>query len=473
MEMRGRRRRLSLLAGAYTAAVLVALAALAVFSARRSGRLDVTHDRRHSLQPATLALLESMPEGAEPVDMLAITSAIVAGGRADEAEAQVGPLLQVFARSSGRVRARVLLAEHEPALVDQLAIDHVPVVLLSWQPPTPPGGAKPPRRERRTLVATEAGIASALRELIEDRKRIAYLLVGHGELRQGEQGPASAALMATTLQGLNFETRELALVGAGDVPQDADLLVVAGPQSGLLKEELAAFDRYMDRGGRFLVLDGPTRDPDDLLLLHAWLSAQWNLGPADGVVADFDVPLGADPRVLLVLPKAEDHPIASGLQRLVQLPLTRSIRYLDRALPGVTCTAVLRSGPQSWLETNLEDRVPKYDEGEDLRGPLAIAWAATRRRTGDPAEARLVVFGTRMAFADQHLAIGANMDLLRNTVDWATGREADIAARQGGSEDGTVVVADRQGRIIITSMLVVPAIVSLTGVAMWWRRRRL
>jgi hypothetical protein len=471
--MRSRRARMSAMAGAYTALVLVALAAIAVISARHGGRLDLTQERRHSLRPATRALVASIPKDAEPVDVLGVTSAGIAGGSGEEARAQLAPLLDLFAHESPKIRTSVRLAEKEPALVNELAIDRVPLVLLSWQPPTPPGGAKPERRQRRTLVATENGIAQALREILEDRKRIAYFLVGHGELRIGEGQPASAHLLALTMQGMNFETRELALAGSADIPQDADLVVVAGPQADLLKDEMAALDRYIARGGRFLVLDAPTREPGTLVLLNAWLSAQWNIGPTEGFVADFEVPLGADPRILLVMPKPGDHPICEGLQKLVQLPLSRSFSFLDRALDGVLSTPFLTSGPRSWIETDLAQSPPRFDEGTDATGPLALAFASTKRPTGQEREARLVVFGTRMAFADQGIGNAGNADLLRNAVDWATGHESDIAAREGDAPDGAVVIADRQGRVILGTMLFVPAVVALAGIATWWHRRRL
>lgn len=473
MEMRTRRRRMSAMASAYTVAILVALGALAFLSARRGGRWDVTEAKRHSLKPSTRALLESIPDGADPVDVLALTSPLVAGGDTREAHAQVGPLLEVFSRTSPKVRASVRFAEHEPALVNQLGVDRLPIVLLSWQPPPGPDGTRPPRRERRTYTPTEDGIAQALRELVEDDKRIAYFTVGHGELRIGDQAGPGAALLASTLAGLNFETRELEPANAGEIPADADLVVVAGPQSDFLKEEIAALDRHGDRGGRILVLDGPTRQPTDLLLLHAWLSAKWNLEPQEGIVADFEVPLGADPRILVVMPKPDEHAILKGLERLVQLPLTRNILFLDRALEGVAVAPLLTSGPRSWLEKDLAAASPRFDEGVDVQGPLAIAWTATRKPEGQEREARLVVFGTRMAFANQYLGSGGNMGLLRNSVDWLTGREADIEARLGSATDGTVIVAERQGRIILVTMLVIPLVVSLTGVAAWWRRRRL
>lgn len=468
-----RRRSRTAMALLYTGAVLVALAVLAVLSARHGGRWDVTERKVHSLRPETQALVDSIPDGAEPVDIVAVTSAMVAGNDSREAEMQIRPLLEVFQRSSPKLRATVRLAESEPALVQQLGIDRVPIAVLHWRPPAGSDAAPPEERERRTFDVTESGIAQALRDLLEDRKRVAYVLFGHDEMRIGDDGAAGFALAAHALRGINFDVRDLALVGTANVPDDADLLILAGPQSDVLPEEAEAFDRYAARGGRFLVLDGPTREPGRLPTLHGWLIKHWNVGPTEGIACDIDGPLGSDPRILLLTADPASHPMLASLHGLVQMPLTRSLAVLDRSLDGVAPTSVLQSGPRSWLETGFLSSAPAYDEGLDLRGPLSLAVAVTRKPTGQAEESRLVAFGSRMMFANQHVGTGGNMELLRDAADWATGREEDIVARRGSGEDGGLVISRRQGRIILGEAIVIPLIVAAAGVIFWWRRRRL
>ncbi len=473
--MSGGRARMAGLSAAYTLFVFTALAALAVLAARRGGRFDLTATGRHSIEPATQAILDSIPPASQPVDIMAVTSALIAAGNAREADAQVRPLLMALADASPLVRTDVRLAESEPALVQELTIDRVPVIIMHWQPPpAAPGEAAPPARQRRTFDITEAGIATALRDLLEDRKRVAVLLTGHDEMRPTDTGPTGFSLAAQILRAMNFDVRELVLAGSADIPDDADLVVLAGPQSDLLKPELQAFERHLARGGSFLILDGPTRDAQALQGLDVWLAGRWNLLPEPGVVADFDVPLGADARILLVAPpEAPDHPVATGLTKVMQIPLARNITFLDQALDGVAVTRLLASGPRSWLETDLSMREPKYDADVDTQGPLAIAWAGTSMPAGQTREARLVLLGSRIAFSNQHLGAGGNIDLLRNAVDWATRREDDIAARRGSATEGGIVVSQRQSNIILAATLLVPAIVALTGAVTWWRRRRM
>ncbi|HEX3774633.1 MAG TPA: Gldg family protein [Polyangiaceae bacterium] len=93
----------------------------------------------------------------------------------------------------------------------------------------------------------------------------AYLTVGHGELNDTPKGKAednghSASIVRTLLQKQNFTLKDLGLAqGLGnDVPEDADVVLILGPADPFGPEEIAALQRYADRGGHLLI----ALDPD-------------------------------------------------------------------------------------------------------------------------------------------------------------------------------------------------------------------
>jgi len=92
--------------------------------------------------------------------------------------------------------------------------------------------------------------------------RTVYFTSGHGELND----PASAGpLMAAGLGGvevlkqmfsyLNYDVMELGIATrlTSGVPDDAAAVVILGPQRSFLPEEMAAIDRYLERGGKLLL----------------------------------------------------------------------------------------------------------------------------------------------------------------------------------------------------------------------------
>jgi ABC-type uncharacterized transport system len=93
----------------------------------------------------------------------------------------------------------------------------------------------------------------------------AYLTVGHGELNDASKGRSeetghSAGITRTLLQKQNFTLKDLGLAQglANEVPDDADVVLVLGPADPFGPEEIAALQRYADRGGHLLI----ALDPD-------------------------------------------------------------------------------------------------------------------------------------------------------------------------------------------------------------------
>jgi ABC-type uncharacterized transport system involved in gliding motility auxiliary subunit len=128
----------------------------------------------------------------------------------------------------------------------------------------------------------------------------------------------------------------------------------------------------------------------------------------------------------------------------------------------------------------------KFDEGSaDKRGPLAIAAAvsapvasapAPEQKPGEPAppakETRVAVMGDSDFAANGFLAVPGNRDLFLNVVNWLAQQENLIAIRPTEPEERRVSLTASQQRLtLLASLLVVPGLVFLAGLMVWWRRR--
>ncbi|HET9953406.1 MAG TPA: Gldg family protein [Polyangiaceae bacterium] len=95
---------------------------------------------------------------------------------------------------------------------------------------------------------------------IAKSRRTAYVTVGHGELADSSRSKPDSAersgqIVRTLLQRQNYLVRDLGLgQGLGrDVPDDAEVVLILGPTTPFLAEELASLRRYAERGGRLLL----------------------------------------------------------------------------------------------------------------------------------------------------------------------------------------------------------------------------
>ena len=123
----------------------------------------------------------------------------------------------------------------------------------------------------------EEAFSGAILELVESRKPRVLVTSGHGEAPLDDTGAGGLSGVADLVGKENVELTTWASLGQPDVPEGTDLLVVAGAAGALSwSPSSQAFGRYLDRGGRMLVLLDPELAPGGGLLetgLESWLDA--------------------------------------------------------------------------------------------------------------------------------------------------------------------------------------------------------
>src|SRR3989442_10117756 len=60
-------------------------------------------------------------------------------------------------------------------------------------------------------------------------------------------------------------------------------------------------------------------------------------------------------------------------------PLVRSVKPLMPPVAGVTVEELFSSNERSWGETNLKSGDAKFDENVDMKGPVPLAAAVTKK----------------------------------------------------------------------------------------------
>ena len=121
-------------------------------------------------------------------------------------------------------------------------------------------------RARNQLRKFDGTFFSKLLEISAERL-VVYMTVGHGERNEQPGGGRAAGRdfnqFRALLQARNLKVETLGLAeGLGDrIPDDAALVVVAGPQQPFLASELESLRRYLDSGGRLLAYLEPRLRP--------------------------------------------------------------------------------------------------------------------------------------------------------------------------------------------------------------------
>jgi hypothetical protein len=295
-------------------------------------------------------------------------------------------------------------------------------------------------------------------------------------VRSGDDRRLGMRDFRTVLELLGFQIKRLGLgEGLGsEVPEDALLVVVAGPLEPFLPDERATLKRYLDRGGRMLLLIDPdhgTTEDELLALLGVRVSRE----------------LVANERYLvrvqgrgespydLVTTRSSSHPSVETLSksggRLATVLLgAGSIQKTEKPPAGMKTTFTLRTMAQSWLDTN---RNRRFDEGSEKRESLDFAAAVERAAAQPGGEAmRAVVVADADIAGDGLVGNRGNTYFLRDSVRWLAGDEKTAGTVESEKDEPIVHKKDEDAIWFYGTSILIPLLI--LGLGLWislWGRR--
>jgi ABC-type uncharacterized transport system involved in gliding motility auxiliary subunit len=423
-------------------------------SFRHSARLDLTQNRRHSLSPQTVQVLTGLKT---KVKATAFYRSDQPGKRLAEER------FKEYARLAGdNFTWRIVDLDQEPVLAKGLGADNYGVTVLEAKG----------RTEKVQDADQEDKLTNALVKVLREGKLVVYVVQGHGEadLASSERNGFSEAKGA--LEKANYEVKPLPLARQGKVPDDATVLVIAGPRSDFFGPEIDAIDAYLGKGGKVLAMINPPFPEKAQAESVRKLVGRYGLTLDDDLVIELN-PIGQvfgiGPQVPIVQ-QYEPHPITRDMTGVTTLfPLARSIGTPKQAPQGVTVQPLARTTPESWGETDraaLEQGQAKPDP-QDPKGPLTLAAAATKDK------ARLVLYGTANVATNQFLNVQGNRDFFLNTVSWLAEQEDQISIRPKDTKSTPVFLTSQQAQAAFwLPVVALPAVAIVGGIVALSRRRR-
>ena len=467
---RGKRTRAAGATAGYTLTVLAVLALVNFLAARHHWRRDLTEGKEFSLSEQTVKVLESLPR---------------------------------------EVRVTAFYAEGEPTkskfddLIGEYQYHTRKLIVQSIDPFTHPGDAKrygiteastivveSGKNESRVTTADEESLTNAIIKVTKDREKVVYFTTGHGErdLSAGEK--TGLTLLKGELEKQHYTVK--ALVMNQGVPDDASVVVIAGPQKPFLAAEVKMLEDYLKKGGHVLDLQDPATNPGLGEVL-----AEYGLAVRGDVVVDKVSRLFGGDYLLPLVPADgydETHPITKTFRYQTIFPLASSVEVKSSLPQGVTVTKLAQTSPLSWAQPDngeLQTGHITLREGSGTKGPVVIAAAASRKIDETPkpaaeqaksgeasaksaAETRLVVFGDSDFLTNGFFNASGDGDLGLSSIAWLSEQEELVSIRPKTSQPRIVVLSRQQVLYyFFTIVAVAPIAITVVGVAIWWRRKKL
>lgn len=444
-----------------------------IVAQRFDKRVDLTEARRHSLSEQTKQILKTLDK---KVDIIAFFS--------DEI-----PQLKAYAKD------RLGLYQRESNLINVLFKNpYIETTLLQKYDLKFDGTIVFESKDRVEKVTTvdEQKFTSALLKIIQNKTKKVYFLSGHGEHGIGDTTNNRYRQVRTELEKQNYEVLSLSLLKEPRIPEDCDVLVVAGPTKPLVPQGIEIIEKYLAKNGKLLLLLDPSpNSAEDVNHGLVQLMKKWGVKIGNDLVYDrvnFYLLLGGHNALHL---QFEPHDITRYFFR-EQIPFIfcRSVTPLDDIPNNLTVQPIAKTvGPKgvSWAETEREVdgkfSSNGYTAGVDIPGPVSIAAAVEQNdENTEEKEAstptRIVVFGDSDFATDTHFAtdtpdIPAYAPLFPSIINWLT-LEEDLIAIVPPNLSGQVLreMNTHQVKFVrITSVFLIPLIVFIAGMVVWWRRR--
>ena len=449
---------------------LAVLSGINWISARQNKRWDWTAAGQFSMSDQTKQLLRGL---TKPVKVRIFHGA--------EQESQnYRDQIDEYRHYSTQISAEFFVAERHPTEAEKYGITVVLIVIIEYE-----------GRTERTNQVDEQGLTNALKKAVEGQAKKVYFVQGHGEKdptsteRQGYKAAADFLLQD------NFEVSKLALPQEGKVPDDATVVVVAGPTSDFFPPEVEALKNFLKRGGKLLLMLDPPgaedRQPPASLIA---LAREWGVNVATDIVVDVSPVgrlIGTDASVPIAMPRP--HPLTRDLGRtFTAFPLARSVTPIEGGADGKVAQTIVETSQQSWAEVDIkglyQTRKPERDTTKgDRVGPIALGAAVSAPAPDAPLpagaspdapkpEARVVVVGDSDFASNAYLALGDNKDLFLNMGSWLAQQENLISIRPKDPADRRIqLTSDDRTKLVVLTLLVIPGLLFGTAVRVWWKRR--
>jgi len=311
--------------------------------------------------------------------------------------------------------------------------------------------------------------------------RNVYFVSGHGERTFDPVGDTdkrpTVRDMRELFQQQGYTVRQLGAAEglASDVPQDAAMVVIVGPQKPLLPEEAASLQRYFDRGGRiFVALDPESGDAHELLgplgvkYVTTVLCNDLAIARKANQITD---------RQNIVTASFSSHPSVTTLGRyggrapLIMIGAGHFEEQAKDKPKDEIIDVTVRSHPATWNDVNSNFQ---FDAPAEQRKTWELAMALTHK--GKDAkdkkdEGRMILVADSDFVSDGVIGAYGNPLFVLDGAKWLVGDEA-ITGEVTNENDIPIVHTKKQDQVwFYVSSFLAPALVLAIGFLVVGRKR--
>ncbi len=469
-------------AGIVLALALALLFAVNYLASEHNVREDLSYSRTTAPGSATELLVESF---SDPLRIVLFFPA------ANDVREEVEPYFQALAARNDLATVEVVDHDAEPALAEELKARKNGFVVLSM------GENKESYelgtdidKAKKKLKKLDKEIYKRLIQVAKP-ELIAYVTTGHGERdwTKSDTDPRPGIKdLKTWMQVLGYKIQRLGIAEglASEVPDDATVVIIAGPTEEFLPAEIEALQAYMADGGDLFVF----LDPEQEVTLAGLLQPLGLAFHPEVLAHDskyYPATRQDSARQWIITDRYSSHAAVKVLQKnsKANASLVVGAGHLEElkgAAEGLDVEVILKSPPKSWADL---DGNFSFDSDSEKRKVYNIGVAVERDLTPAGAEeevhARVLVLADSDMVSDRPVGgdrnatpqrVVGNTNLVASGLQWLKGEE-ELAGEITSEEDKPLQhTKDEDTWWFYSTTFGVPLAVMGVGLLVTQRRRR-
>lgn len=306
---------------------------------------------------------------------------------------------------------------------------------------------------------TESNITSSLIKITRNQDKKIYFLKGHEERGLIAKSEKDVSQLNALLKASSYETAEFNFIESPEVPKDAAVVAVIGPQLKFLEAEVEKLLVYIKSGGRLFLAIDPGHD-----LGLEKLFKEINIDYKNNYLITPQNQIAGRGRTGIVglkyNPSHEISKIFVGTQGNTLFSDVSEVDILDKTNTEYKLSDLIRSFPAAGIKSLFD--IAKPAEEYLLRSFVVAA----EKESGS-----VIVSGDSDFLTDKDLNLGFNKNFALNIFSYLAG-EFDLVSIQPKMPEGTqLVLTETNKSIVIVFCLLLPIFFLVVSFVLWYRRK--
>lgn len=321
-------------------------------------------------------------------------------------------------------------------------------------------------QQYKTGSTAEQGITGAIKYVTADITPVVYFTEGHEEYELD----SDLSNVKGYLERNNYDVKTVNLLTQVAVPEDAELLVVAGPQKDISTAENDKISAFLENGGK-------------AIFMFDYLASDPAFNEFDDIFKGFNIALNYDrvkendasrhypdnPYVVILDVKRSD---ITSEEFPVILDGSRSIQKLKNEKEYIKVTSLMQSSSKG-----VGEQIDK-SRGADIQGPLDIAVSV--ENNGDMKASKIIVMGNSYFITDDAASMygsyyGNGMEFFLRSLNWMLDKEDEVVIAAKSYDSGArLTITEQQANVLgLSVVILLPLLILGAGLYVFLRRRHL